>query len=311
MASRALAAFALLSLAGCGDPGLAPGATADGESPDLLFVVGNEVFGIRADGTMRRSFGTVGDDLQRAGYPRMLPDGRLSVIGDQEGRSFPYTTAGDRTFARIGSDGVALGDGACGAMVQGTPQLIFFATTLYLDGSIDCTAERATTDGRKLSAFGVVSQAGLFGPSPDGDDHVLAIHSPLSGDDEIWRIDVSGDQEALDHPEVVARLPFPKVGLSPSRMRDGRVVYVQFDLRDPDHIGELWVVEADGTMHGTGILGVDDAIAIGERVVIEASGGDRIADLLVTDLVHNAYNITNTPAYAEHLGWSTVDVGAR
>ncbi len=305
MASRALAALVVLS--GCQDPGPAPPPTGDFERPQVLFVVQNEVFGVRLDGTERHSFGRVGDDRERAGYPRLLPDGRFSAIGDQVGRVFPYVTAGDHTFDRIGDDGVSVGDGACGVVIGGRPMVVFFATHLDGGGHLVSTASRASTDGLDLDPFGVLFDAALFGPAPDGEGHILAVHSPMEGDDEIWRVDVAADQEGLDAPEVVARVPFPRVALSPSRLTDGRVVYVQFDLRDPDHVGELWLVELDGTPHGTGIFGVDDALAVGDRVVYEASGGNHVADLLVTDLRHQAYNITNTPHVAEHLGWSAAE----
>jgi hypothetical protein len=274
----------------------------------VLFLVKNEVFGMRLDGTERRSFGVVGDDRLRAGYPRMLPDGRLSVVADQIGQMFPYTSAGHRDYDRVGIRAVSLGDGACGTTVGGEAKLIYFATAIWEDGTVTSTAMRASTDGLTVEGFGVLTDAALFGPSPDGAGHILAVRSPLQGDDQIWRIDAGGDQDALDHPEVIATLPFPQVASSPSRLGDGRVVFVQHDLRDPDRVGELWVVEDDGSIHGTGIRGVDDAVvATDGRVVLQAGGGDRMGDLLVTDLVAPPYNLTNTPFVAEHLGWADPD----
>jgi len=303
MTNRALASVMVLS-AGCGDATRAPDATD--QSPQIVYLVQNQLFGIRADGTNRRSFGAVGDDRERAGYPRLLPDGRISVLGDRVGRVFPYTTVGDRTFDRVGDDGVSLGDGACGVTLHGEARLVYFATDLYEGGAMTSTGFLVATDGGAPVPFGSLDGAGLFGPSPDGDGHLLVLHSPLAGDDEIWRVDLARGQDGLDDPEIVARIPFPRVALSPSRLTDGRIAYVQFDLRSPDHIGEIWLVE-HGTTRPTGILGVDDAIAVGDRVVYEASGGDHISDLLVTDLAHPAYNITNTPSLAEHLGWSAAD----
>ena len=305
--SHAVLAVLAAGLEGCADPGIAPSGPAD-EQPQVLFLVKNEVFGMRLDGTMRRSFGVVGDDRLRAGYPRLLPDGRLSVVADQVGEMYPYTSAGDRGYDRIGVRGVALGDGACGVRIGDQAKLIYFATTVYDDGTISSAAMRADTDGLTVEGFGWMEGAGLFGPSPDGDSHVLAVRSPLDGDDQIWRIDASGDQEALDRPEVVATIPFPQVAASPSRLPDGRVIFVSKDLRDPDRVGELWLVERDGTVHATGIRGVDDAVvATDGRVVLQAGGGDQMGDLLVTDLVQAPYNLTNTPWVAEHLGWAAPD----
>jgi hypothetical protein len=309
--SHAVLVVLAAALLGCADRGVAPAGPPD-ETPQVLFLVKNEVFGIRLDGTMRRSFGVVGDDRLRAGYPRMLPDGRLSVVADQVGEMFPYTSSGDRGYDRVGIRGVSLGDGACGVLVGGEAKLIYFATTIYDDGTLTSTAMRATTDGLTVEGFGLLEGAGLFGPSPDGDDHVLAVHSPLAGDDQIWRLDVSGDQQAIDHPEVLATIPFPQVAASPSRLPDGRVIFVSKDMRDPDQIGELWLVERDGSMHGSGIRGVDDAVvATDGRVVLQAGGGDQMGDLLVTDLVAPPYNLTNTPFIAEHLGWADPDTAGQ
>jgi hypothetical protein len=296
-------------LAGCADGSSpAPPLASDLVQPHLLFMVKNEVFGIRLDGTSRRSFGVAGDDRRRAGYPRLLPDGRLSVVADEVGRVFPFTSDGGRGFERVDSDAVWLGDGACGATVRDHASLIWFSTSIYLDGTLTATALRASTDGRSIEGWGFLEGAGLFGPSADGPDHLLAVHSPLVGDDEIWRIDASGDQESLDHPEVVARIPFPHVARSPGRLRDGRVVFVVFDMRDHNRYGELWVVETDGATHPTAILGVDDVTVVGDRVVYEAGGGTGVADLMVTDLASPPQNLTNTPFIAEHLGWGAPEM---
>ncbi|MSP62900.1 MAG: hypothetical protein EXR72_21715 [Myxococcales bacterium] len=309
MVFRALTAMVVLTSAGCQvDSSPAPTSASERMEPELLFMVRNEVFGIRLDGTARQSFGTVGDDRTRAGYPRLLQDGRISVLGGRVGAIYPHTTVRDRSYRQIGTASVERGDGASGVIVHGAPSVVYFATSLYTDGSISSTVLRASTDGQSVEPVGVILAGGLFGPSPDGADHVLMVHSPMIGDDEIIRLDVSGDQEEVDAFEVLARIPFPRVAQSPSRLADGRIVYVQFDLRDPNHVGELWVVNTDGTTRPTGILGVDDALAIGNRVVYEAAGGNQIADLLITDLAHPPQNLTHTEYIAEHLGWAAPEL---
>src|SRR5207302_433405 len=113
-------------------------------------------------------------------------------IGDSVGRTYLFTTPRDRSYAQVGA-GVSLGDGACGVVLDGAPAIVYFATDLFLDGTITSTAERASTDGSTVEPFGVLAQAGLFGPSPDGPDHVLVVRAPLQGDDQIWRIDARAD----------------------------------------------------------------------------------------------------------------------
>ena len=133
---------------------------------------------------------------------------------------------------------------------------------------------------------------------------MLAVRVRLDGDNEIVRVDASDrDPDALRHAAVVARVRWPQVAYSPSRLTDGRVVYVRFHMRDPFARGTLVIVDPDGTSHDTAITGITDAVVVGDRVVYEAPGADDISDLIVTDLVHTPVNLTLTPDASEHLGW--------
>jgi hypothetical protein len=105
---------------------------------------------------------------------------------------------------------------------------------------------------------------------------------------------------------VLATLPEPYLASSPARLPDGRVVFIRIDPRDVTDtaIGEMFVLAPDGSMTSTGITGVRALEALAGQIVYEEGGASGVTDLIVTDLAHPPFNLTNTPFISEHLGWS-------
>jgi hypothetical protein len=81
---------------------------------------------------------------------------------------------------------------------------------------------------------------------------------------------------------------------------------VRTDPRDVTEtaIGELFVLERNGTARTTGITGVVALTVVGDEVVYEVGGASGISDLSRSNLVDAPVNLTRTTHVAEHLGWS-------
>src|SRR4051812_39824550 len=111
--------------AGCGAGDAAPPSLDESNSPEILFLVKNEVWTIRLDGTRRHTLGAVGDDRHRTGFPRLLPDERIAVLADDTGGIFPFVgphAGGAGTFQRLTQMNVTLHDSLCGVTIGGAPR---------------------------------------------------------------------------------------------------------------------------------------------------------------------------------------------
>jgi hypothetical protein len=322
MTRRVLPALAVL-LAACGDRGTAPPATETVTAPEVLFLVRNEVFSIRLDGTNRHSWGKVGDDRHRTGYPRFLPDGRAAVLADDTGAIFPYVAKGGQPWDRIALTNVTLNDALCGASVGGEPRLVFTTSPFSDAFPLSTLLYRLDVDHPQLEPVGY--QGGAHGsaagslsePAPYDDGRVLAVRSvrpdfdtPGRSSIEILRIDrPDGRTGGIDPTltsERLATLDDGYLAHAPARLPDGRVVFIRVDPNNVSDtaIGEMLVIGLDNVTRSTGITGVLGLVVIGDRIVYEEGGMDSVSDLIVTDLSHPAVNLTQTPYVSEHLGWS-------
>jgi hypothetical protein len=291
-------------------------------SPEVLFLVRNEVFSIRLDGRGRRSLGSVGDDRHRTGYPRFLPDGRVAVLGDDTGGIFPYFGGGEGSaFQRIGLTNVSINDALCGATAGGSPLLVLTASP-YSDAlPIATRLYRFDVDHPQLEAVG------FQGPAEYGDGEPGSISEPAQYDDgqvltvrsrrpdadaagtasiEILRIDRPGDHDVARTTTTLVTLEPGYLARSPARLPDGRVLFIRTDPSDISDtgIGELFVLGLDGQVRSTGITGVLALETIGDQVIYEIADAYGVSDLVRTDLVHPPVNLTQTQFVSEHLAWS-------
>jgi hypothetical protein len=301
--ASALPLALLVAALGCGRDDPPPPSLVAGMAPPLLFVVHNELWRIRLDGTGRRSLGTVGDDRHRTGWPRFLPDGRAALLADDTGAIFPWVgPRGDGTFERLPQMNVTLNDSLCGVTVAGASRLVF-TTTPFLPTRT--TVERMDPDQPALEPVGFEPDGVISNPAPYDDGRVLVIRT-VRGAAKVELLDVSGAAYRSGQSQVLAQVPEPYQATSPARLPDGRVVFIRVDPRDVTDtaVGEMFVIEVDGTVHTTGATGVLALEVIGDQVIYEEGGATQVSDLIQTDLVNPPVNITNTPFISEHLDWS-------
>ena len=294
---RPIVLLAALGL-GCGAR-VAPAVTSD--APEVLYLVHEQVWSIRLDGSGAHALGTVGDDPYRTGYPRRLGDGQIALLADDTGAIYPYVGApGGAGFHRIGATNVTLHDALCPVRVGARAALVYTVTPFAGGRARLLRADPAAADGAPATV--AVEREGLVTePAPWDDGAVLAVRS-ARGAVTVEILDVAGGGA----PEVVATVDPPYGAHAPARLPDGRVVYVRTDPRDSTDtaVGELFVVDRGGAARSTGITGVRALVVVGGDVVYEVGGADGVTDLSRTDLVAPPVNLTNTPYVAEHLGWS-------
>lgn len=322
MTRHAVWALAVL-LAGCGDRDAAPPAVGESSSPEVLFVVRSEVFSIRLDGTARRSLGKVGDDRHRTGYPRFLPDGRVSVLADDTGAIFPFVAPAKAQspadWTKLGLMNVTLNDALTGVTVNGESRLVF-TTSPFADAfPLQTRVYRMDVDQPQLEAVGFqgagpTDRAGSIAePAPYDDGRVLAVRSlrtngssPGTSSIEILRVDRPYDHDPAHGAEKLVTLADGYLARSPARLPDGRVVYIRVDPANSSEtaVGEMFVIDLDNQVRSTGLTGVLALEVVGDKVVYEVGGASAVTDLVFTDLVHPPVNLTNTPFIAEHLAWS-------
>jgi len=310
--------WGVLLAAGCSSGDAAPPSLAAEPTPEVLFLVHNEVLAIRLDGTGRRSLGLVGDDKHRTGYPRFLPDGRAAVLADRAGGIFPFfcsNAGGDWT--RISLMNVTLNDSLTASTVGGAPWLVF-TTSPYSEGlALRTRVYRVDVDDPHPEAVGFqglgVAHGSISEPAPYDDGRVLAVRSVRDGASspgtstiELLRIDTPNVHDPALASEKLVTVEPGYLVRSPARLPDGRVAFIRvdpFNLSDTA-VGEMFVIGLDNAVRSTGITGVLGLVAVGDRLVYEEGGMFGVSDLVATDLVRPSVNITRTPNVSEHLGWS-------
>jgi len=301
--------------AGCvGLPGAtnaadAPPALETLETPQVLFLVRNEVFSIRFDGTARRSLGKVGDDRHRTAWPRFLTDGRVAVLANDTGAIFPYVgTLKGNDFVQLPMMNVSVNDSLCGITVEGQPRILFSASPTRPLLPTYNRLYRTSTDETRIVTVAVTSNGALTDPSAYDDGRVLVVRSANRmteaelGTVTVEIVSVSGK----DDPIVLATMPRNFFAANPVKLDDGRVVFIRrvLDGYSERDLGEMFVIERDGTIHTTDLVGVVGLVAAGNSIVYETGGATGVTDLVVTDLLHPPKNVTNSPYVAEHLTWS-------
>lgn len=316
MSRRAALALTLV-LAGCyGDGGAAPPSFQSLAEPEVVFLVRNEVFTIRLDGTHRRSLGRVGDDRRRTGFPRWLPDGRIAVLGDETGGIFPYVGPREGfAFQRITGTNVSINDSLCGALVDGAPRLVFTTSPFTPYFPMSTKLYRVDPDNPHLERIAIETQGAISNPAPYDDGRVLVVRAERTNGAnvgthaiELLRIDRPFDRASDgDRVEILAVLEPGWVASSPARLADGRVVFIRSNpkLLSDTALGEIMVIGLDGHVRATGLVGVIALEVVGDKVVYESAGASGVTDLIVTDLEGKPSNLTNTPYISEHLGWSS------
>ena len=299
-----------LAAAGCSGSMVAPPALETLDAPQALFLVRNEVFSIRFDGTARRSLGKVGDDRHRTAYPRFLPDGRIALLANDTGAIFPYVgTLAGNDFVQIPMMNVSVNDSLCGVTMQGESRLVFSASPARQLLPTFNRLYRTDPDVAKLTTVARTSNGALTDPSAYDDGRVVVVRSANRmseeevGDVTIEVVNIASPKEP---PVVLATVMRGYYAVSPARLSDGRVVFIRrmLDGYSDRDLGEIFVIELDGTVHTTTITGVIGLVTSGEFVVYETGGADGVTDLVVTDLLHPPRNVTNSPYVAEHLTWS-------
>jgi hypothetical protein len=318
MTARSYWVWGVLLAAGCSGSDAAPPSLVADPSPEVLFLVHNEVEAIHLDGTGRRSLGPVGDDRHRTGYPRFLPDGRVAVLGDDTGGIFPFFAShqgGDWT--RIPLMNVTLNDALTAVTVAGAP-FVVFTTSPFSDGlALRSRLYRVDVDDPQLQTVGyqgsLTAPGSLSEPSPYDDGRVLAVASSRADSTqagtssiEILRVDTPGVNDPARTTETLVTLDAGMLARSPARLPDGRVVFVRVDPANVSDtaVGEMLVLDLDGSVRTTGITGVLGLVAVDDQIVYEEGGMFGVSDLVRTDLLHPSVNLTNTPTVAEHLTWS-------
>jgi hypothetical protein len=306
----------LVVSAGCGQLDAAPPSFSSALSPEVLFLVKNEVVTIRLDGTARRSLGRVGDDRRRTGFPRFLPDGRIAVLGDETGGIFPYVgTHEAHSFTRLTATNVTINDSLCGAKVAGESRIVFTTSPFTPYFPMSTRLYRMNPDDPQLEAVAFETGGAISYPAPYDDGRVLAVRAerpdgatPGTSAIELIRIDRAFDHNVDgDRVEILARLPPGFLASSPARLPDGRVVFIKMNpagVSDAD-IGEMMVIGLDNQVRSTGLDGVIALYVVDDKVIFEAGGASGVTDILMTDLDSMPVNITNTQFISEHLGWSS------
>jgi hypothetical protein len=307
----------LLAATGCNATGDgAPPSLQKLAAPEIVFLVRNEVFSIRLDGTERRSLGKVGDNLHRTGFPRLLPDGRMAVLADDDGAIFPWVSEGNGAWMRLPQMNVSFNDALCGVRINGVPHVVFTASPTSTILPMWTRVHRIDPDEVRLETVLVESGGQIADPAPYGDNEIIAVRNTRTSSSdvgvstvEVLPVDVlEGRRDGLDARRVLASVEGgTHLAAAPARLDDGRVVFL---VRRPGGIapkdvGELFVIERDGTVRSTGVVGVQALVAVGNRVVYEAGGATDVPDLVASDLVNPPVNVTNTPFVGEHLGWSS------
>ncbi len=286
----------------CSGTGDAPPLFSDRSAIEAVFLVHNELFSIRVDGTDRHSLGLVGDNRYRTGWPRRLPDGRAIALGDEVGAIFPYFESNGR-MVRLTSSNVTLNDSLCGVNVGGASRMVLTTTPFVPTRT---AVERVNVDAPAPELMHIERQALISHPAPYDDGRVVAVRSDAWGT-ALVIIDV--DTPASDTKVPLLHLAFidpPYMAISPARLPDGRVVFIRLDSREDLDMqaGELWVVETSGVAHRTGVDGIVNLIVIGDKVIYESAGMNHVSDLVASNLRDPPVNFTNTPYISEHLGWS-------
>jgi hypothetical protein len=292
---RVMLALALVTLAGCGSR--ASTSAVDGGAGELVYLVHNELWSIRLDGSGPARIAAVGDDPYRTGFPRRLGDGRFALFADDTGVIRPYVYEAGRSRA-LGGSNVTLWDSLAAATVGGAAALVYTVTPFVGGQAQLVRADPAAGDPRTVAdePEGLVSE-----PAPWDDGAVLVVRS-ARGQVTLEIVDVAGGAAR----ELLATIDPPYLAHAPARLPDGRVVFVRSDPRDSTDtaIGELFVLDRGGVARTTGITGVRALVVVDGAVVYEVGGADGVTDLVRTNLVDPPLNLTRTPTVAEHLGWS-------
>jgi hypothetical protein len=232
-----------------------------------------------------------------------LPDGHAAVLGDETGGIFPYVAApSSATFRRLAQMNVTLNDALCGTTVGGASRLIFTSTPFLPTRT---TIERVDVNDPQPQPVQYETNGVLLHPAPYDDARVLAVRV-TDGTATIELIEVGGQTPQHNPTRVLAAVPLPYLATSPGRLPDGRVVFIRIDPRDVSDtaIGEMFVIELDGSVHTSGLSGVLGLEVIGDQIVYEEGGANEVSDLIMTDLAHPPVNLTNTPYISEHIVWS-------
>ncbi|HEY7957023.1 MAG TPA: hypothetical protein VII38_17075 [Polyangia bacterium] len=309
----------VVGLVGCGQLDRAPDSLASPSSPEVLFLVHNEVWSIRLDGTDRHLVAAVGDDSRRTAWPRFLPDGRMAVLADETGGIFPYVGAPGGAFQRLSAMNVTLNDSLCGVTIAGQSRLIFTNTPFTPFLPMSAIVYRVDVDDPAPEAVGFQAagpdgQPGaLSDPAPYDDGRVVLVRTvrpdgltPGTSSIELLRVDRPYEHDPSVTSEKIATVPDGYLATSPARLPDGRIVFLRVDptMSSDTAIGEMFVIGLDNHVQSTGATGVLALEVVGDQVVYEVGGADGVSDLVRTDLVGPPVNITNTPYVSEHLGWS-------
>ena len=293
-----------LLLAGCGQGDSAPGLLGESVVPQVAFLVHNEVWSIRLDGTERVRLGTAGYTRFRTGWPRYLADGRIGVLGDDNGGIFPYVGfPEERRFQRLPQLNVTMTDSLCGVTIDGAPRLVFTETPFI---ELRTTLHRVNIEEQLLEPVDWQTDGLLLNPAPYADGYVL-VSRLVPGQSRIDIVHVAGTGYEQPETRTIATVDSPYYAASPVRLLDGRVAFLRIDARNDfvQTTGEVWIVPAGGGRAEPS--GLTDVIAIttaGDKLVYEAAGSDYVSDILYTDLNGPPVNLTNTPFISEHLGWS-------
>lgn len=298
--ARWLSILAAGALGACSGAGPVP-ESFSAAKPQALFLVHNELFTIRLDGTQRTSLGLVGDNRNRTGWPRRLPDGRAIVLGDDSGSIFPYYQAGDRLL-RLASSDVSINDSLCGVSLKGESRLVLTTTPSVPTYSI---LERIDVDDPAPALMHAERSARISDPAPLDEGRVVAVISDDAGS-SIVALDIDRP-DADTEPTQLAYVDAPYRAVTPNALPDGRVVYLVVDSRavgDTYPAGNMWIIERDGTQHAAGMSGIVALTVVEDKVIYEVQTGGTRSDLQATNLVDPAVNLTSTPYVSEHLGWS-------
>ncbi len=281
-----------------GEPQAVDGMRAD----SLVYVVHNEVFRITLDGNQRSSLGFAGFNRYRTGWPRVLPDGNVAVLGDEWGIIYPYVARPGGQFEKVGPTNVMVHDSLTGATIEGKSHLIMTVTPW--------SATRGSIQALDLddnSSDQVASQrAGqLLHPSPYDDGRVLAVRTHSIGSN-VEVIDVSSRTGTNQPPVVLAQVKWPWLATQPVRLPDGRVAFLRIaaDDEDPLPAGDIYIIEPDGKVVESEFMSIIALTVVGDYLVMEAAGMDGVSDLVATDFKNKTFNITRTPYISEHLTWS-------